>query len=574
MRPFARRRRLTLAALLPLVLGAAPQPPAGPEGEGPGETFFEALEVTLVNLDVQVTDRAGRRVSGLTAADFEVREDGRAVALTHFAETGARPAPGTAAPLPAPPPPATPPPSTPAPGEPVPLDAAVPAGDQDVHVVLYFDNLFLRPFTRNYALGQIPNLLAKLDPLARVMVVTFERSLHVRHPFTRDRRAVLAALAGLTELSALGEQSARERREVMRGVESSRRLIDAEPLVDAFAKAQYDDVVRSIRGLQDTVASLAGLPGRKAVVHVSDGLPLTAAEDLFYLLDQKFGDTVASQLRANRYKAARELRELAARANANRVTFYTLEAAGMRAHESLSAEHGGSSTSVYIEIDGAREMNEEQPLLMLAADTGGLATLNTNNLDDALLEVAADLSTYYSLGYSPGHGGDGRYHTVEVRVKKPGLAARHRAGYRAKTSEVVLQEGTVAALVHGAERNRLGVALEFEAPTAREDGHFLVPLLVRIPIAALALVRQGEQHVGRLQVAVAVMDGEGRLSEVETTPVPIAIPAADFLGARGRSYVYAARLLMTRGDQVVGVGVRDDLAGELAFVRRPMRVGG
>jgi VWFA-related protein len=563
MRPLARRRRLALAALLPFVLGAAPQPPAETAGERPDETFFEALEVTLVNLDVQATDRAGRRVSGLTADDFEVREDGRPVALTHFAEIG----PAAAAPAPAAP-------VAPQAAAPVAPQAAAAAGDRDMHVVLYFDNLFLRPFTRNYALAQIPGLLAKLDPLARVMVVTFERSLHVRLPFTRDRRAVLAALSDLAELSALGEQSARERRDVMQRVESSRRLIDAEPLVDAYAKAQFDDVVRSVRGLHDTVASLAGLPGRKALVHVSDGLPLTAAEDLFYLLDQKFGDTVASQLRANRYKVARELRELAARANANRVTFYTVEAAGMRAHESLSAEHGGSSTSVYIEIDGAREMNEEQPLLMLAADTGGLATLNTNNLDEALLEVAADLSSYYSLGYSPGHGGDGRYHTVEVRVKRAGVETRHRAGYRAKTPAVVLHEGTVAALVHGAERNRLGLELQFEVPTARADGHYLVPVLVRIPIAALALVPQGDQHVGRLQVALAVMDGEGRLSEIETTPVPIAIPAADLQGARGQFYVYAAQLLMARGDQVVGVGVRDDLAGELSFVRRPLRVGG
>jgi VWFA-related protein len=43
------------------------------------------VETSLVNLDVVVTDRQGRRVSGLTREDFEVYEDGARQEITHFA---------------------------------------------------------------------------------------------------------------------------------------------------------------------------------------------------------------------------------------------------------------------------------------------------------------------------------------------------------------------------------------------------------------------------------------------------------------------------------------------------------
>jgi VWFA-related protein len=46
----------------------------------------ETIDVSLVNVDVFVTDRNGQRVTGLTAEDFEIRENGRVQPITNFAE--------------------------------------------------------------------------------------------------------------------------------------------------------------------------------------------------------------------------------------------------------------------------------------------------------------------------------------------------------------------------------------------------------------------------------------------------------------------------------------------------------
>ena len=73
-----------------------------------------------------------------------------------------------------------------------------------------------------------------------------------------------------------------------------------------------------------------------------------------------------------------------------------------------------------------------------------------------LLTVAGDFKTYYSLGYSPVHSGDGRYHKIDVRTKRKDLVVRHREGYRDKTTEAKMSDGVISALFYDAESNSSG----------------------------------------------------------------------------------------------------------------------
>ncbi|RMH23415.1 MAG: hypothetical protein D6696_00640, partial [Acidobacteria bacterium] len=60
------------------MLAAGGEEPAPP----PLPIFGEAIGVEVINLDVYVTDKSGRPVSGLSREDFELRVDGRPVEIT------------------------------------------------------------------------------------------------------------------------------------------------------------------------------------------------------------------------------------------------------------------------------------------------------------------------------------------------------------------------------------------------------------------------------------------------------------------------------------------------------------
>jgi hypothetical protein len=68
----------------------------------------------------------------------------------------------------------------------------------------------------------------------------------------------------------------------------------------------------------------------------------------------------------------------------------------------------------------------------MAENTGGVAYYNRNDIDAAMGEAIATGADYYSLSYIPPPSKyDGKYHTIEVKVDRPGLHLSYREGYTA-----------------------------------------------------------------------------------------------------------------------------------------------
>lgn len=106
----------------------------------------------------------------------------------------------------------------------------------------------------------------------------------------------------------------------------------------------------------------------------------------------------------------------------------------------------------------------------LAFNTDGLAVVNTNNLDGALRRVAADLSSYYLLAYYSTGKFDGKFHSISVRVKRPGVNVRARRGYLAPTLEEVKASSTRATPTAAAAAAAASDASAMEAALARLGG--------------------------------------------------------------------------------------------------------
>ncbi len=565
-------RRRPLVWLGALALASASQTAAQVAVEdGARGGFFETIDVNVVNVDVYVTDRHGKPVRELTMADFEILEDGRPVPITNFyAVMEGRPSAEAEAPAA----PAAPPPAA---AEPAPLVAEAPPvpEEQRLHVVVYIDNFNIRPFNRNRVFRRLREFLAnELSAEDRVMLVSYDRSLHQRHPFTSDAQLVAQALFELETLTGHAVHQDSERRDLLRRIGEAEDVNEVLWDVRTFAESSYNDLSFTVDAMREIVDSLAGLPGRKALLYVSDGVAMKPGEEMFYALMQKFNETSVLAT-AQEFDAHRLFDQLADQANAHRVSFYTIDAAGLRPPTASSAEVGELPQAGFQSFyDSTLISNLQAPLLVLAEKTGGQAIINQNDIGPALARVASDFGSYYSLGFTPSHAGSGRLFDLEVRVKgRKDLRVRHRSSYRDKPPGTRMADGTMATLLYGEQRNGLGIAVSLDSSMPEENDLYLVTVVVQIPIGRLTLIPRDEFHQGRAKVFFAAMDEEGGLSEVQEVPVDLRIPAAQLQQAKEQHYAYEVQLRMRPGPHRLAVGVLDEVASEAAFVARSFVVG-
>ena len=556
-----RRHRCLIAILLLCAPGLLAQNAAD---ENPKNAFFETLDVNVVNIEVFVNDKKGNPVTGLTREDFELFEDGRPIAIQNFYAV--------------------------ANGQPV----ASPEGfespeaqdraaslrlqqipeDQRLHLVVYVDNFNIEPFHRNRVFRQLREFLRQLDRQDRVMLLSYDRSLNIRQRFTEDSSLVNAALFELEDLTGGRLQANRERREILKAID---RAEDGDAVM-ARTRQHASSIVADLRftidALRDTITSVSGLTGRKAVVYVSDGLPMSPGRDLFFHIQRKFED-LSAILESQQLDSSREFQSLANQANSSGVTFYTIDASGLQALTAGDAENARASS-----VDGggafADDMHQDnlQSSIQYIADrTGGRSIVNVNDIGALLGRVGADFKTYYSLGYSPARNGDGRYHEIKVKVRTKGLTVRHRDGYRDKPISQRMSEKTASNLRHGVQSNPLDVTIRVGAVSPHDRDNYVVPFLIQIPLDEIVLIPREGVHEGRVKVYFTAMDDKGGVAQVQQDQISVKVPPQELEEARSKHYTYEARLLMARGRHLLGAGIHDEFGGVASFVTTSVATG-
>lgn len=592
------RCRGTLFALaMSLGLAAA----VGGQGESeatPTGTFGETVEVRVVNVDVYVTDRRGNPVTGLGPEDFRLYDDGRRVEITNFyAVAGGEPVASITRPV------GSSSDVTPVesqPGEPSREDATTGSHEplpessettippkrreveaqaeserQKLQLVVYIDNVNIAPLSRNRVFRALREFLYEnVQPGDRVMLLSYDRTLHVRQPFTADPQTVGRALLELETVSGQTSSNVAQRQELMRQIEDADTVGQVSGRVRQHARSIQNDLRFTLDAMRESVRSLAGLPGRKILLYVSDGLPMSPGKDLFSALQYRFDDRTALAT-ATEFNQGRAFRELTNLANANRVAFYTVDAKGLTMPEGYAAEYrGGSYESDWrSQVASLEQDNLQDSIRMMAARTGGLAIVNTNDIGPGLRRLAQDVDSYYSLGFRPIVAGNDRYHEIKVEVMRKGVTVRHREGYRDKSIATRMAESVEANLRYGTGENPMQVRVDLGAATPRESDEFVVPVSVKIPLDRLTLIPREDVWVGRALVFFGTMNANGELSDVSTGQVDVRIPSADYETAVRQVWSFDAQLLVRPGRQRLAVGVQDQLGAQSSLVGRTFDVG-
>jgi len=561
-----------LAALPALVLSAAPQVPGPTPRPGP---LVRNVDVTVTNIDVVVTDSKGNRVRNLAKEDFDVYEDGKLQPLTNFYAVdggkvvyfGNEAVPGDA-PAPAPLPASTP---VPAP-EPAlePVDPAVaPLPVPRTRIVIFIDNLSLQPFNRNRVLRGVQTWVREnVKDNVEAMVVTWDRSLKVRRKFTNDGREVSDVLKQQEDLSTLGQTRLSERSDIIRRIDDSKSEAEAFSEARQYALSYKNDIDFTVDALKKTIDQLAGVEGRKILLHVSEGLPQSPGAELWKYVQDKFRTQTGGLSQFEFDKTAAYLGIIRA-ANAAGVSMYMVDASGLSIDSGISAENRTTSTKIDAFVE---RTNLQSMIQLMAEETGGRAILNRNDVTGPLNEMRGDYTSYYSVGYRSLKSGGERPRKLQVTMKKKGLKARARRSYVEKGLETRITEAVTSALYFAREDNPLGVGVEVGQAAPADAQNYLVPIRIRVPFSRITLLPEGPIVRGRVILYFIVVDSEGKQSELANQIVPVEVDAKELGNLSRRDFVYDVRLLMIPGGQRLSLAVRDEPTNTVSYVQKSVFV--
>ena len=338
--------------------------------------------VDLVQIDATVTDERGRHVPDLSLRDFEVLQDGRRQTISTFAYLAA----GDSS-------------SFTSGGATSPPIARTPSADRVRRTIaIVVDDLGLS-FESTYRVRELLQKFVDRDvqPGDLVAILRTGAGMGALQQFTTDRRMLHAAVE-------------RVRWNMMARVPAF-QAVDA---VDAFRNEAF--TAGTLGAIQYIVRGVSELPGRKSVIVFSDGFRLRDADDSY--------GRVRDSLRA-----------LVDSANRAGVVIYSIDARGLVA-TGATAEDGSPGASDARQVD---LQDTQDGLGVLAADTGGLFLRNRNDLDGALARALEDQRGYYLIGYVPDRvtfsRPTPRFHSLSVRVTRPGLRVRSRRGFFGRPDE-------------------------------------------------------------------------------------------------------------------------------------------
>ncbi|MCP4656111.1 MAG: VWA domain-containing protein, partial [bacterium] len=436
----------------------------------PLESFVDRVDVEIVNVEVFVTDRKERRVTGLVREDFELYEDGRPVEITNFyavePTTGeAEPSPDAAA----------------AGASRAVLEPQRTPEEQKLSLMVFFDQVNIRPNHRVPVLKALGEFLdERLAHRDRVMLAAWSGGgIEVIQSFTEDRRLIAQGIRriGRTATQLPAQQITSHL--ALRWGEMDRlaRNYDAAGVHSVgLGQEAAMTVRRATATIEDAASLLGGQPGRKAILYVSDGLPK----------------------RGIRRSTRHLLRQVPRTANAHLVTVYALNA---------KAVGTGTISAVYDKIEAgsgprsnAGDWAVEEPLLMMSAPTGGALLSSSANFPGLLRRLGEDFDSFYSLGYASRSPGDGKYHTIEVKLRRRGLSARHRTGYLEKPPAERVADRLLASLGVVPRSNPLGIQLAFGQADKSGSKQYELPILVKIPSGVVTFLRRDEVMESRLRI--------------------------------------------------------------------------
>jgi VWFA-related protein len=524
--------------------------PAFPQGQRFGET----IEVALVNVDVIVTDRAGNHVRGLTAADFQVFENGKPQPVTNFAEYRGTAAARTVV-------------AGAAPNAPAPA-AAEAAPPQKRTIVVFVDKMQVYGRERKQLFDGLKQFVRRtVRPGDSVAIASWLGGARTAQDFTDDVPRLEAALDALADEKVQAQKSEWDNIEFERnqlewfynvaasmGVSPGMGVGRSVSQFDANARVILD-VRQKARSITSLMQAIAGAEGQKVMV----------------LLSNRFAPSSGSEYVGANNKGAvsalNQIEEMLRVAKTNGIRIYPLYTTVGDFDIGDTAALGKGPHSLRAATQQSTYRNIETSSLMdVALETGGVAGTGLGDLEKVTGSIAEDFESYYSLAYRATAAKEGREKRLVVKVKNGAYHVRTRRDVLDRTSETLLRQRIMASLLKPAHAE--GFPVKVVLGTPKYEANLLhLPVELKFTVGALTLLPEGAKRSGGFSVYAAWSGELGTTSEITKASQPIAVQEPEFAAAQAKLIVFELDLVATRAVEHVVVAVVDDVSQEVGLVR-------
>jgi len=481
------------------------QRPATPQPANDGDDVVK-ISTNLVQVDAVVT-KDGKPVSGLTANDFEIYEDGKRQTITSFAYISNI------------------------------SDDAVPIQPKK---------------TDKNSSSFVPPAPVKRDVARRTIAIVVDDLGLSAESMTYVRRSVrkfvaeqmqpndlVAILRTGTQVGAL-QQFTNDKRLLNRAVEQLRWNLCSRvgvTVLRAAGTAPYTGCRRSYTGtlsqVRSIVEAMGELAGRKSLVLLSDSVPIQNQELQPYEYENapvSSGDDWITRV---------GLAKIAEKAIRSSVVIYAVDTQGLQPVGPTAADRfSGDIHQVLTQMQNV--MQTRSHLLqdrraggdLLARQTGGFQIRNSN--DFGLDRIMQDQSGYYLLGYRPStETFNKRFHHIKAKAKKSGVDVRTRFGfYGVSEEDVKLRRPSPAKAINLALMSPFGAQdLEFEVASFftndKTEGSFIRSFIYLDP-ANLSFKEVNEREETSLEVHGVVFGDNGAAIEQVTHRIPLSLTKDEY----------------------------------------------
>jgi VWFA-related protein len=515
------------------------------------------LRVTtrLVQVNAVVNDKHGKPITGLTKDDFELLDNKKHQEIRVFADETASPPAANYAPLPA--------------------DTYSNRIDQqhpEGVTVILLDTLNTDFADQALAQKQLLKFLETLHPQDHVALYWLGNGgLRVLHDFTTNASALREAAMQFNAES--GQRLANS--EVPDAILDSARQLPAHAYFrSAFeqrvANSSTHDRVRLTVAALITIANHIGpLKGRKSLVWISGGFPISMGYDTF---DLDWLNDTGVKFEGEVVKAGQALTD------AN-IAVYPVDARGLLGSDVGSAvndsgdEGQGSSSPLEPDTHGqTRTSAANVDTMRLMADrTGGKAFYGTNNISSAIRRAIDDSRVTYTLGYYPEHvNWNGSFHNIRVTVKRPGAQVRARTGYFALPEPAAAPLKSVQAVVSQTAISQLGgTGIGIRVQVQAVGPQTLVTDL-RFDLHEIGIEQKSGHWVGTLRVVYLQLDRQQEILQANDKTFHLDLAPAMYDRLLKDGMVDTRRLQLLPNATQLSIVLRDGSNGNVGSISIPV----